>query len=60
MCGEFNPVYSRRSNPTDTKTRKANLISVIQRKAGEKEKVIELVEMYKLLIDNLSNASVIK
>ena len=52
-------VYSI-SYQTDLKTRKAELISVIQRSAGDKEMIIELIEMYKLLIDNLEKSRIIK
>ena len=52
-------VYSI-SYQTDTSKRTAELISVIQRRAGEKEMIFELVEMYKLLIDNLEKSKVIK
>jgi hypothetical protein len=45
---------------TDSATRTAELISVIQRSAGEKEMIFELVEMYKLLIDNLEKSKIIK
>ena len=40
--------------------RTAELISVIQRKAGNKKKMIELIEMYKSLIDNLEKSRIIK
>ncbi|MBI9037432.1 MAG: hypothetical protein JEY97_04795 [Bacteroidales bacterium] len=52
-------VYSI-SYRTDLKSRNAELISVIQRKAGNKEMIFELIEMYKLLIDNLERLRVIK
>ena len=51
-------VYSI-SYQTDSSLRTAELISVIQRKAGSKEMIYELVEMYKLLIDNLKKARII-
>jgi len=52
-------VYSI-SYQTDSSTRTAELISIIQRKAGNKEMIFELVEMYKLLIDNLEKSRIIK
>lgn len=52
-------VYSI-SYQTDIVKRTAELISVIQRTAGEKEMIFELVEMYKLLIDNLEKSRIIK
>lgn len=52
-------VYSM-SYQTDSSARTAELLSVIQRRAGDKELILELIDMYKLLIDNLEKASVIK
>jgi hypothetical protein len=52
-------VYSL-SYQTDTATGTSELISVIQRKAGEKEMIFELIDMYKLLIDNLEKLRIIK
>ncbi len=52
-------VYSL-SYQTDSSKRTAELISVIQRRAGNKEMVVELIEMYKLLIDNLEKSKIIK
>ncbi|NOX46619.1 MAG: hypothetical protein GXO89_06540 [Chlorobi bacterium] len=52
-------VYSI-SYHTDSKSRTAELICVIQRRAGNKEMILELVEMFKLLIDSLVNARIIK
>lgn len=52
-------VYSI-SYHTDKKLRTAELISVIQRKAGNKEMILELIEMYKILIDNFKKARIIK
>ena len=52
-------VYSI-SYQTDSATRTAELISVIQRRAGNKEMIFELIEMYKLLIDNLEKSRIIK
>ena len=52
-------VYSISYN-TDSSTRTAELISVIQRKTGNKEMIFELIEMYKLLIDNLEKSRIIK
>ena len=51
-------VYSL-SFQTDSTTRTAELISVIQRNAGEKEMIFELIDMYKLLIDNLEKFRII-
>jgi hypothetical protein len=45
---------------TDIAAGTAELTSVIQRKAGEKEMIFELVEMFKLLIENLNNSRIIK
>ena len=55
---KFN-VYSI-SYQTDNASGTAEFISVIQRGAGEKEMIFELVEMYKSLIDNLEKARIIK
>ena len=52
-------VYSI-SYQTDTVTRTSELISVIQRRAGEKEMIMELIEMFKLLIDNFEKSRIIK
>ena len=52
-------VYSI-SYQTDSAKRTAELISVIQRRAGEKEMIFELIEMYKLLIDNFEKSRIIK
>jgi hypothetical protein len=52
-------VYSI-SYQTDLKSRTAELISVIQRRAGNKEMILELIEMYKLLIDNFEKSRIIK
>jgi hypothetical protein len=38
----------------------AEMISVIQRQAGNKEMILELVNMFKLLIDNMEAARIIK
>jgi hypothetical protein len=51
-------VYSI-SYKTDSKKRTGELISVIQRRAGNKEIIIELIDMYKLLIDNLEKSKII-
>ena len=48
------------SYQTDSKTRTAELISVIQRRSGNKEMIVELIGMYKLLIDNLEKLRIIK
>ena len=45
---------------TDLKSRTAELISVIQRRAGKKEMMLELIEMFKLLIDNFEESRIIK
>jgi len=52
-------VYSI-SYHTDSKSKTAELISVIQRGVGNKEMIFELIEMYKLLIDNLEKSRIIK
>ncbi|OQX80826.1 MAG: hypothetical protein B6D64_02765 [Bacteroidetes bacterium 4484_276] len=52
-------VYSI-SYQTDPAIKSAELISVIQRRAGNKEMIFELIEMYKLLIDNLEKSKIIK
>jgi len=52
-------VYSM-SYQSDTKAGTAELISVIQRKAGTKDSVLELIDLFKLLIDNLENSRIIK
>lgn len=52
-------VYSI-SYQTDMNSRTAELISVIQRKAGSKEMIYDLIGMYKLLIDNFEEARIIK
>jgi len=52
-------VYSI-SYKTDSKKRTGELISVIQRRAGNKEIIIELIGMHKLLIDNLEKSKIIK
>jgi hypothetical protein len=52
-------VYSI-SYQTDPVTRSAELISVIQRNAGNKEMILELIKTYKILIDNLEKARIIK
>lgn len=51
-------VYSV-SYHTDPESRTAELVSVIQRRAGNKEMIIELIELYKLFIDNLKKYRVI-
>jgi len=52
-------VYSI-SYHSNMKSRTAEMVSVIQRKAGNKEMIIELIAMYKLLIDNLEELRVVK
>ncbi len=48
------------SYQTNPGSRTAKLISVIQRRTGNKEMIFELIEMYKLLIDNLEKSRIIK
>jgi len=45
---------------TDNVARTAELISVIQRGAGEKDMVIELIDMYRMLIDNFEKLGIVK
>jgi len=45
---------------TNSEKLTSELISVIQRRAGNKELIIELINMYKLLIDNLEKSRIIK
>ena len=52
-------VYSI-SYQSNTATGTSELTSVIQRNAGEKEMIFELIEMYKLLIDNLDKLRIIE
>jgi hypothetical protein len=52
-------VYSI-SYHTDLKSGTSELISVIQRRSGNKEMIFELIEMYKLLIDNFEKLKIIK
>ncbi len=52
-------VYSI-SYQTDQATKTAELMSVIQRAAGNKKMILELIEMYQLLIDNLKRSGIIK
>jgi len=52
-------VYSI-SYQSNAATGTSELISVIQRHAGEKEMIFDLIEMYKLLIDNLNKLRIIK
>jgi hypothetical protein len=47
------------SYQTDPVKRTSELLSVIQRDAGNKAMILELVETYKLLIDNLEKARII-
>ena len=54
-----NNVYSI-SYRTDPEKRTGELTSVIQRQAGNKEMILELVETFKLLIDNLEKTRIIK
>ena len=48
------------SYKTDLKTGMAELISFIQKEAGNKEKMIEIIELYKTLVDNLEKIRIIK
>jgi hypothetical protein len=52
-------VYSI-SYTTDPVKRTAELVSVIQRAAGDKAMILELVEAYKKLTDNLEKARIIR
>jgi len=52
-------IYSILIQP-DQKIRTSELISVIQRKAGNKEMVIELIDMFKVIINNLERERIIK
>lgn len=45
---------------TNVKTKRAELISVVQRQVGEKDMIIELIEMFKQLIDNIEKLRIIK
>jgi hypothetical protein len=51
-------VYSL-SYQTDSRVETAELISVIQRDTGNKEMILELLDMYKILIDNLEKTRII-
>jgi len=51
-------VYSI-SYQTNASKKTADLISVIQRRAGDKQMILELIEMFKLLIDNLEKSRII-
>lgn len=48
------------SYQTDSESRKSELLSVIQRQAGNKELIVELIELFKSLIDNLYKSRIIK
>jgi len=52
-------IYSL-SYTNDQKSRKSEFISVISRTAGDTETNIELIEVFKHIIDNLASARVIK
>ncbi len=52
-------VYSI-SYQTNSSKKTSELISVIQRNAGDKEMIFELIEMYKLLIDNMEKSRIIQ
>ena len=45
---------------TDKKSEKMELFSVIQRQAGEKEMIFEIIEMFKKIMDNLEKLKIIK
>lgn len=51
-------VYSI-SYQTDSSEKTSELISVIQKQAGNKEMIYELIDMFKLLIDNLEKSKII-
>lgn len=53
-----NNIYSI-SYQTNWDNKTSELLSVIQRQTGDKERIIELVEMHKLLIDNLLHKKII-
>jgi len=48
------------SYQTNLNSRNSELLAVIQRQAGKKEQIIEIIEMYKLIIDNLNKKNIIK
>lgn len=52
-------IYSL-SYQTDKKVRSSELISVIQRKVGSKEMIIELIDFFKLFINKLEDTKIIK
>lgn len=45
---------------TDSKTKTAELVSIIQKIPEDKETVLDLITMYRHLIDNLESAGIIK
>lgn len=45
---------------TNTDSKTSELTSIIQRRVGEKDDTLDLINMYKALIDNLKEAQVIK
>lgn len=51
-------VYSL-SYQTEPSVKTAEMISVIQQRVGKKDMIIELIEMFKLLIDNLETTKII-
>ena len=52
-------VYSL-SYITDTKNKKSNLVTTISRKVEDKEQILDLIELHKLIIDKLINLHIIK
>jgi hypothetical protein len=47
------------SYQTKTKSGTSNLVTIIQRNVGEREMIIELIEMHKLLINNFEKIKII-
>lgn len=52
-------IYSL-SYQTDSKTRNAGLISIIQMQVGDKNMIRELIEAFKLLIDHLEKTKIVR
>lgn len=48
------------SYQTNAKTKKAEMLSVIQRQVGEKDSIRELIELFKQLIDSMDKLRIIK
>jgi len=48
------------SYETNMKKHESNLVSVIQRQVGDKDEIFELIDMFKLLIDNFEKTKVIR